>query len=198
MADQKQEPFDEVLEPPVDHQVAPGDEAAAPSEDPADAAASTGDGGNPGPDAARERDAYRDQLLRTRADFDNYRKRVERDRVQMVARATEDAVRDLLPIIDDLERALAADAGEAAAPFRQGVELIHRQMLDMLARRGVEVIDAVGQDFDPNVHEAIAYEPAEGRREGEIIGELRRGYRIGDRLLRPAMVRVAQAVGSNA
>ncbi len=71
--------------------------------------------------------------------------------------------------------------------------MIYRQMVDILRRRGLEPIEAIGQDFDPNIHEAVAYEPAEGRREGEIIGELRRGYRIGDRLVRPAMVRVAQA-----
>jgi|SRR5690606_25784512 len=197
MTDPKQEPFDEVLEPPVDDPVSPGDETAHPTETPDDASAATS-GDNPGSDAARERDEYRDQLLRARAEFDNYRKRIERERVAMIARATEDALRDLLPIIDDLERALAADVNDAAAPFHQGVELIHRQMLELLARRGVEPIDALGQDFDPNIHEAVAYEPAEGRREGEIIGELRRGYRMGDRLIRPSMVRVAQAVGTRA
>lgn len=190
---ERDQPYDEVLEPQADDQVAPGDEAAPPTDAPDEAAASLEDG-DPGAVAARERDAYRDQLLRARADFDNYRKRVERDRAVMIARAGEDAIRDLLPTIDDLERALAADPGESAASFHQGVEMIHRQMMEMLTRRGIEPIEAIGQDFDPNIHEAVAYEPAEGRREGEIIGELRRGYRIGDRLLRPSMVRVAQAV----
>ena len=139
-----------------------------------------------------ERDAYRDQLLRARAEFDNYRKRMERERSQLSARVAEDAVRDFLPIIDDLERALAADTGDAGSSIHQGVEMIYKQALEVLRRRGLEPIDAIGQDFDPNIHEAVAYEPAEGRREGEIIGELRRGYRIGDRLVRPSMVRVAQ------
>jgi molecular chaperone GrpE len=189
MAEDRTEPYDEVLEPAEDGGT--GD-AAMPTEQPADAAASL-EGG----DAARmaaERDAFRDQMLRTRADFDNYRKRVERDRATMIARASEDALRDILPVIDDLERALAADAGDNRAAFHQGVQMIYQQMLDVLARRGLEPIEAIGRDFDPNIHEAVAYEPAPGRREGEIIGELRKGYRIGERLVRPSMVRVAQEV----
>lgn len=181
----RQEPFDEVPEPVRDGGAA-GDAAAG---------LETGAADGPAGDAARlaeERDAYRDQLLRARAEFDNFRKRMERDRLQMAARAAEDAIRDFLPIVDDLERALAADPGDAGGSFHQGVQMIHRQMLEMLRRRGVEPIDSIGEDFDPNIHEAVAYEPAEGRREGEIIGELRRGYRLGDRLVRPAMVRVAQ------
>lgn len=186
MSDNPQQPFDEVLEPATDGGT---DAAAIPTERPEDAAAGLDD--NPGR-AAQERDAYRDQLLRLRAEFDNFRKRMERERLQLFARATEEAVRDILPIVDDLERALAADTGDVSGSFHQGIEMIYRQMLEMLRRRGLEPIDAIGQDFDPNIHEAVAYEPAEGRREGEIIGELRRGYRLGDRLVRPAMVRVAQ------
>jgi len=188
--DKRQEPFDEVLEPASD---GGADEAAMPTDRPEDAAAELDTGG---PDLEKERDAYRDQALRARAEFDNFRKRIERERQQMTARATEEAVRDFLPIVDDLERALAADPGDVNGSFHQGVQMIHRQMVEMLRRRGVEPIDAIGQDFDPNIHEAVAYEPAEGRREGEIIGELRRGYRIGDRLVRPSMVRVAQETRS--
>ncbi|MDQ3171902.1 MAG: nucleotide exchange factor GrpE [Acidobacteriota bacterium] len=192
MAEDRSEPFDEVLEPATDDRNADGvDAAPSPTERPEDAAASLE--GNAA-QAAAERDAFRDQLLRARADFDNYRKRVERDRAQMIARASEDALRDILPVVDDLERALAADPGEASGSFHQGVQMIYKQMLDVLARRGLEPIEAIGQDFDPNIHEAVAYEPAAGRREGEIIGELRKGYRIGDRLVRPSMVRVAQEV----
>jgi molecular chaperone GrpE len=191
MTDERPEPYDEVLEPAADDPQERGtDNAAFPGDRPEDAAASLDAQG----DAARERDAYRDQLLRARADFDNYRKRVERDRAQTIARASEDALRDILPIVDDLERALAADPGPDSGSFHQGVQMIYKQMLDMLARRGLEPIDTIGQDFDPNIHEAVAYEPSAGRREGEIIGELRKGYRIGDRLVRPSMVRVAQEV----
>ena len=189
--DTRQEPFDEVLEPAGNGST---EGAAIPTDRPEDAAAGleAGGAGDAAARAAEERDAYRDQLLRLRAEFDNFRKRMERERLQMSSRVTEDAVRDILPIVDDLERALASDPGDAAGSFHQGVQMIHRQMLEMLRRRGVEPIDSIGLDFDPNIHEAVAYEPAEGRREGEIIGELRRGYRIGDRLVRPAMVRVAQ------
>lgn len=193
MTEHEQQPFDEVLEPAADG----GAEGAAhPGDRPEDASASLDrDAPAEGDAVARlleEREAFRDQALRARAEFDNFRKRVERDRSQMSARATEDALRDFLPIVDDLERALAADTGDEGSAFHQGVQMIYRQMQDVLRRRGLEPIDTVGQDFDPNIHEAVAYEPAEGRREGEIIGELRRGYRIGDRLVRPAMVRVAQ------
>ena len=168
--------------------------AAASGERAPDAGADPGSEAGDAARIAEERDAYRDQLLRARAEFDNYRKRMERDRAQVSARMTEDALRDFLPIIDDLERALAADTGDAGSSIHQGVQMIYKQALEVLRRRGLEPIDAIGQDFDPNIHEAVAYEPAEGRREGEIIGELRRGYRIGDRLVRPAMVRVAQGL----
>jgi len=141
----------------------------------------------------RERDELYDRLLRMTADFDNYRKRNERERRDLSDAVTADLVRDVLPAIDDLERALAAPAtDDATAPYRKGVELIHRRLLDTLRKRGVEPLDVLGQDFDPNWHEAVAHDPGEGHRDGEITAELRRGYRIGQRLLRPAQVRVAR------
>jgi molecular chaperone GrpE len=142
----------------------------------------------------RDRDDLYDRLLRTTADFENYRKRTERERRDLSDAVTADVMRDVLPAIDDLERALATPAAaDAANAYRRGVELIHRQLVDLLRRRGVEPMDVVGRDFDPNWHEAIAHEPANGRRDGEITAELRRGYRIGTRLLRAAQVRVATA-----
>jgi len=141
----------------------------------------------------RQRDDYYDRLLRKTAEFDNYRKRVERDRQSFAESATADLVRDLLPLVDDLERALKADTGgEGTEAYRRGVELIHRQLLEILRRRGVTPIEALGADFDPHFHQAVAYEPAHGRREGEVIEEFARGYMIGDRLLRPTMVKVAK------
>ena len=139
----------------------------------------------------RERDTLQDRLLRTAADFDNYRKRVERDRRDVADMAVADAVQDLLPIIDNLERALQAAAAEND-PLRKGVELIHRQMMDVLRKRGVKTIDVLGADFDPNIHQAVAHEDSETHREGEVMEELQRGYRLGDRLLRAAMVKVAR------
>jgi molecular chaperone GrpE len=141
----------------------------------------------------RQRDDFYDRLLRKTAEFDNYRKRVERDRQSMAESVAADAVKDLLPLVDDLERALKADTGaEGAEAYRKGVELIHRQLLEILRKRGVRAIEALGTDFDPHFHQAIAHEPAEGRRDGEVIEEFGRGYMLGDRLIRPAIVKVAK------
>ena len=145
----------------------------------------------------QERDELQDRLLRTVAEFDNYRKRTDRERRELSDFITTDILREMLPILDDLERALAAPAGFAGNPefaaFHQGVTLIHRQWLELLRRRGVEPLDVVGKPFDPEWHEAVADEPANGRPDGEITAELRRGYRIGSKLLRAAMVKVAKA-----
>jgi molecular chaperone GrpE len=153
--------------------------------------------GTAGPDAAaelrREMDALQDRLLRTAAEFDNYRKRVERERRDQADAARADAVEDLLPIIDNLERALRAPGGADVESYRKGVELVHQQMMDLLRRRGVKPVEAVGTDFDPRIHEAVVQESSPDHREGEVIEELRRGYTLGDRLLRPAMVKVAKA-----
>ena len=111
----------------------------------------------------------------------------------MAEAVAADAVKDLLPLVDDLERALKADTGaEGAEAYRKGVELIHRQLLEILRKRGVRAIEALGTDFDPHFHQAIAHEPAEGRRDGEVIEEFGRGYMLGDRLIRPAIVKVAK------
>jgi molecular chaperone GrpE len=137
----------------------------------------------------RERDALQDRLLRTAAEFDNYRKRMDKERRDLAEYTAGEAIKDLLPIIDNLERALQASALDD--PLRKGVELIHKQMLEILRRRGVTPIEALGADFDPNVHEAVTQEESAQHREGEVMEELQRGYKVGDRLLRPAMVKVA-------
>jgi molecular chaperone GrpE len=159
--------------------------------------AAAADAAAQGPDAAeltRQRDDYYDRLLRKTAEFDNYRRRTDRERQQLADAAAADLIKDLLPLVDDLERALKADAGsEGDGAIRRGVELIHKQLVETLRKRGVSPIEALGQDFDPHFHNAVAYEPAEGRREGEVIEEFARGYMLGDRLLRPAMVKVAKA-----
>ena len=140
----------------------------------------------------RQRDEHYQRLLRTTAEFDNYRKRTERERRDRAEYAATDLLTDLLPIVDDLERALAAKTTDADV-YRRGVEIIQKQLLDLLERRGVTRIQALGADFDPNVHQAVTQEPSDSHRDGEVIEELRRGYTLGDRLLRPAMVKVAQA-----
>ena len=141
----------------------------------------------------QERDELQDRLLRAAAEFDNYRKRTDRERRELSDAVSADLIRDLLPVVDDLERALAAAADSSDKALRSGVELIHRQLLEVMRRRGAEPFETVGEDFDPAWHEALASEPADGRRDGEITAEIRRGYRIGQRLIRPAMVKVAKA-----
>jgi molecular chaperone GrpE len=140
----------------------------------------------------KERDGLHERLLRQAAEFDNFRKRIDRERKDTSEYAAVEFIKDLLPIIDDFERALKTDA-PGAEPYRQGLEIIHRAMMDMLRKRGVTRIDAAGTDFDPHIHQAVSYEAAPDRREGEVIEEFARGYRLGDRLLRPAMVKVAKA-----
>jgi len=139
----------------------------------------------------RERDEHYERLLRVTAEFDNFRKRTERDRRDISERAAAGLFEELLPIVDDFERALDADTADAA--YREGVAIIHRQLVDLLQRRGVRPIDAVGTRFDPRIHQAVAYESAPGHDDGEVVEELRRGYMLGERLLRPSMVKVAKA-----
>jgi molecular chaperone GrpE len=142
----------------------------------------------------RERDELYDRLLRKTAEFDNFRKRTERERQERSELAAADLIRDLLPLVDNLERALKVAADDSGAEaYRRGVELIRKQLLDLLAGRGVAVIDPVGAQFDPHWHEAVAREAAPDRVDGEVLEVFSRGYRIGDRLLRPAMVKVASA-----
>jgi molecular chaperone GrpE len=141
----------------------------------------------------KERDELFDRLLRKTAEFDNFRKRVERDRKEMNEWAAADVLSDLLSIVDDFDRALAAEAPFEAQAYKSGLELIHRQLAELLKKRGVTPVEALGADFDPHLHQAVAYEEVEGAREGEIVGVMARGYKLGDRLLRPALVRVAKA-----
>ena len=140
----------------------------------------------------KERDGLHDRLLRQAAEFDNYRKRIDRERKDIAQYASAEFLQELLPIVDDFERALLTDT-PGAESYREGLEIIHRALMDMLRKRGVTPIDAVGTDFDPQVHQAVSYEDDPARRDGEVTEEFRRGYRLGDRLLRPAMVKVAKA-----
>jgi molecular chaperone GrpE len=168
------------------------------SAEPADAPP-TGNDTTPGASGAdadtiqRERDEFYDRLLRKTAEFDNYRKRVERERREHSDQAVVSLLLDFLSVVDDFDRALAAEATESVAAYKKGIELIHSKLHDMLKKRGVQAIQALGADFDPNLHQAVINETSPAHREGEVIGELQRGYTLGDRLLRPAMVKVAKA-----
>lgn len=138
----------------------------------------------------------RDRYLRTVADLDNYRKRVRREVKEAQHRAAAGVLLDFLPIVDNLERALGSTsdldaASEETKAIHQGVAMIHRQLADLLSRRGVRPIEAVGERFDPGKHEAVAQVPAgPGQEEGVVALEVQRGYTFGDQVLRPSKVGV--------
>jgi molecular chaperone GrpE len=138
-----------------------------------------------------ERDERVNDLKRVAADFENYRKRVARDQESLVARAHERLVKELLPVLDDLERALAAAEEHEEAKLEEGVRLVHRSLEDALRREGLAEIETNGQ-FDPHVHEALLSQPSDAE-EGSVLEVLQKGYRLGDRVIRPARVIVAAA-----
>ena len=142
-------------------------------------------------DAERERDKNLDDLRRVAADFDNYRKRVVREQAQLSARAGERVVAKLLPVLDDLERALDAAEHHEEAKVLEGVRMTKDALAGLLAAEGVEEIATDGP-FDPHVHEALMTQRAEGVEAGQVVQVVQRGYRMGDAVLRPARVVVAE------
>ena len=136
-----------------------------------------------------ERDEHLNDLKRVAAEFENYRKRVLRDQESLVARAHERLVKELLPVLDDLERALAAAEEHEEATLEEGVRLVHRELADALAREGLAEIETNGV-FDPHVHEALLSQPSD-QDVGSVLEVVQKGYRLGDRVLRPARVVVA-------
>ncbi len=164
----------------------------------------------------REAAELRDQLLRKRAEFENFRRRTEREREQIGQEKAAQVLKGLIPPIDNLERALAAarEVDESAErtvvderggasprraddPLRQGVEMILKELLGVLEANGVTVEDPTGQPFDPLRHQALAAEPAPDRAEGTVLEVFRKGYALKERLLRPALVKVAQGAGDD-
>jgi len=140
-----------------------------------------------------ERDALLDRLARAQAEFDNARKRAAKEQQDFRDFAMADAIRSLLPVVDNFERALQAKS--ETADFRAGVELIYKQLRDVLTKLGVQPIEAKGQQFDPHVHEAIEMVETLDAADHEVLEEWQRGYKFKDRLLRPAMVKVAKNPG---
>ena len=138
-----------------------------------------------------ERDELFDRLQRVAADFDNFRKRAAREQADTTARANERLVKELLPVLDDLGRALEAAAHHEEAKLEEGVRLVHRALEDALRKQGLQEIEVDGR-FDPHVHEALLSQPSD-EEEGSVIEVLQKGYRLGDRVLRPARVVVAAA-----
>lgn len=147
-----------------------------------------------------ERDELKDLLLRRQADFENFRKRSERERSEFAQFALTDCMKELLNVLDSFQLALrdTSGGGAAAESIHRGYELIYKQLLESLGRFGLEAIDAAGVGFDPHVHQAVSTQPAPSvEDEGRVLEELRKGYLLNGRLLRPAMVVVAAAPESD-
>jgi molecular chaperone GrpE len=132
-----------------------------------------------------------DRLLRLAADFDNYKKRAARERAEYVALANERLLKELLPILDDLERALNAAEEHEEAQLEEGVRLVHRSLASLLERQGVKEIATDGK-FDPHVHEALLAQPSDEAEQGDVLDVIQKGYTLGDRVVRPARVIVAE------
>jgi molecular chaperone GrpE len=132
-----------------------------------------------------------ESYLRLAADFDNYRKRVAREQVDLTRRANERLLNELLPVLDDLVRAREAAAEPDEAKLEEGVRLVHRSLLGLVERHGLSEIETEGA-FDPHVHEALLAQPGEGAEEGSVLQVLQKGYKLGDKVLRPARVIVAE------
>jgi molecular chaperone GrpE len=137
----------------------------------------------------RERDEYLDALQRLKAEFDNFRKRAQRDQADLITRASERLVKQLLPVVDDLERALEFAAAHEEAQLEEGVRLVHRALAAALVGEGLVEVDTDGP-FDPHTQEALLSQPSEAD-EGTVIQVLQKGYKLGDRVLRPARVVVS-------
>lgn len=161
----------------LEHELPPGDEQEASAE----SAEVT--------KLRQERDALVDRLARLQAEFDNARKRNAKEQEEFRNYALADAIKTLLPIVDSFDRAIAS--GQTGVDFANGVQLINRQFHDALSKLGVQPIEAAGQPFDPNLHQAVQMVETNDVEDHHVIDELQRGYKLRDRLLRPAMVRVA-------
>lgn len=159
---------------------------------PPEAAASEEQTSSPERQAA-ELEKHKDAALRARADLDNYRKRVARDKEDAIRYANNSLLESLLPILDNFELGLdAAKNTPEAAGIIQGLQMVRKQLEDFLRDHGVEIVNAEGTSFDPNLHEAVAYEPHSDVKEGTVVRQLRKGFKLKDRLIRPASVIVSK------
>jgi len=141
----------------------------------------------------RERDEYLELAQRTRADFENYRKRVAKETSEALARGKAEVARELLPVIDNLERALEAGRDPSAhEALAHGVALVHEELRGRLRSAGVEAFDPTGERFDPELHEALSTQPAEGKDSGVVLETVEKGYRLNGQVLRPARVVVSK------
>lgn len=181
---------------------APAEDANLPAIDPAHPVAEPAPMAPPAPEPEGEpapspEAVLQDRLLRLQADFENYRKRMDREKKDWIAFASEKLVLEILPVLDHFELGLADSAKNGApAAFTEGFQLIYNQLRAALEKSGVQAIDAEGADFDPNFHEAITHLPSAEVPEGRVITQTRRGYKLGDKLLRAAQVVVSSGPGT--
>ena len=176
----------------LEHELPPGDGDENSSETAAGGSA-VSEASGPGAELQKlkaERDSLLDRLARAQAEFENARRRASKEQQDFRDYAAAESIKPLLPVLDSFERALQVKS--EPADFRNGVELIYKQLQDALAKVGVKAIPAKGEQFDPHVHEAIEMVETTDVADHEVIEELQRGYKIKDRLLRPAMVKVAK------
>ncbi len=147
-------------------------------------------------DTQRERDEYLDLAKRTKADFENFRKRMSAEVLAAAARGKAEVILGVLPVLDDLERAIQAAGldpeGDSDDGLAHGVLLVFRSLRDALVRNGIEAVDPKGERFDPNLHEALSTQAADGAEAGTVVETMQKGYRLGEQLIRPARVVVAE------
>ncbi|HXS32138.1 MAG TPA: nucleotide exchange factor GrpE [Solirubrobacterales bacterium] len=147
-------------------------------------------------EAERQRDEYLDLAKRTKADFENFRKRMTSEVQAANARGKSEVIREVVPVLDDLERAIQAGGldpeGDSDDGLAHGVLLVFRSLRDSLSRNGIEAVDPKGEKFDPMAHEALSTQPVEGTEPGTVVEVLQKGYRLGDQLVRPARVVVSE------
>lgn len=138
----------------------------------------------------KEKDAHYNRLLRVQAEYDNFKKRTQREREADHKYKAQDLVNDLLPVLDNFERALQVEKTEATSSLIDGISMVHRQLMDALKNNGVEIIETEGKEFDPNLHHAVMQVEDESYESNYIVEELQKGYMLKDRVIRPAMVKV--------
>jgi molecular chaperone GrpE len=147
-------------------------------------------------DTQRERDEYLNLAKRTKADFENFRKRMTAEVLAATGRGKAEVLRGVLPVLDDLERALQAAGldpeGDSDDGLAHGVLLVFRSLRETLTRNGIEALDPTGEKFDPTLHEALSTRPADGTEAGTVVETMQKGYRLGEQLIRPARVVVAE------
>jgi molecular chaperone GrpE len=142
--------------------------------------------------ARSENEELKDRLVRAQADFENYKRRMQREKEELAVYANQKLILNLLPVLDNLERALTTAASPGDEKLRQGVELTARSFRELMGKEGITAIEAVGQPFDPNVHEAVMTEESTEQEDGTVLFEFQKGYRLGDRVIRPSMVKVCK------